>query len=65
MVKAEFSLELRKSNGDFIKQVEVFNTYEAAVMYIDIHPVSGDYEYSIWCIEYDEHGNETNYYPMY
>ena len=61
----EYSLEIRKGNGDFVQQVDVFNTYEEAQIYADTFPVSGDFYYSIWCIEYDDKGEEIQSYPVY
>lgn len=63
---SEYSLEIKRTtDGEFIRQVDIFNTYENAQAYADEHPIDDDYYYTIWCIEYDEDGEEIDYYPVY
>lgn len=62
----KYSLEIKKSNdGSFIRQVDIFNTYEEAEKYIDTFPLNNEMYYSIWCIEYDNRGEEIDSYPIY
>ena len=40
-------------------QEYIGNTYEECEQWIEAHPVEEPYYYSIWCIEYDENGEEV------
>lgn len=51
--------------GDiWIRQVDVFNTYDEANEYCEANPIEEPEVYSIWCIEYDENDNEIKSYPV-
>ena len=62
----EYTVELYRANGTHERQIDIFKTYEEAEQYIDDNPVDENtHYYSIWGIEYDENGEETDSFPMY
>ena len=68
--KEEFSVEIRKKldndSNEFLEQIEVFANLEEANDFVKNHNESLDKDsfLTIYCIEYDENGNEVGYYPV-
>lgn len=62
----EYTVELYNSIlNKWIFQSYVAKTYKECLDFIAKNPVKEPHVYSIWCIEYDDDGNEIDYYPMY
>lgn len=61
----EYTVEIYEEDG-WLMQVDVFDTYDDAIEYTDENPLDEDKDlyYSIWCIEYDENGEEIDSYPV-
>ena len=62
LCKVEYAIEIYDAKGDFVKQVDVANTFSDAISYIqsdvyDIRLEPGE-RYGIMCIEYDSEENE-------
>ena len=66
LIPDDFTLELYKRDGTWIKQIMVDQSYNVIEDYIGKHPLNDEYYYSIWCITYDnETGEEMVSFPMY
>ena len=61
----EYAVEVNNENG-FLRQIDVFQSYEEAVKFSEIGNVKlSDDEYiNIIAIEYDENDNEIGFYTV-
>lgn len=66
MAECDYTLELYNNKTDkWIKQIMVSDKLGEIHQYMETNPISDDYRYSVWCIEYDEKGEEVNSFPWY
>lgn len=66
MAECDYTLELYNNKTDkWIKQIMISDKLVDIHQYMETNPISGDYRYSVWCIEYDEKGEEVNSFPWY
>lgn len=66
IIEDDYTVELYRADGKWIKQEYVTDKYEKAEEYIDNNPLENGYYYSIFCIQYDnETGEEMCSYPVY
>ncbi|MEG1205067.1 MAG: hypothetical protein RSD74_01395 [Angelakisella sp.] len=63
VVSTEYVVEINDENTcNFIRQVDVFDTYEKAVAYTENHSDCGDGEYyNIIFIDYNKDGDEVGF----
>ena len=65
MARTEYSVEIRDSgNGKFIRQIDVFDTYEKANSGNKDIILNGNEYLDIFFIKYDADGDETDYGRM-
>lgn len=57
--RTEYTVDINDNNG-FVKQLDVFNTYEEAINFKEkcSYPLRGNEYLSIICVDYDEDDNE-------
>lgn len=63
IVSTEYAVEINDKNTDsFIRQIDVFKTYEEAVGYTESHNDCSDGEYyNIIFIDYNKNGDEVGF----
>lgn len=62
----EYTVELYDGTpaNKWVKQCMV-GSFEECEKFIENNPVKEPYYYSIWCIEYDDDGEEMGSFPVY
>lgn len=61
--ETEYAVEVNNANDIFLRQLDVFDTYEEAEKFIEKcnEPLLNGEYFNIIYIDYDEYGNEVGY----